>query len=119
VRDAPQAIRRQTQGNPLAAGIVAFGAGLLVASLLPPTEAEQQLSQSVTDQLEPLKDQAHQAMQEVKEGVTEAASNATEQVKIEAEQAAAVVKDRARTATDEVKSQAQRSAAAVRQESKG
>ena len=35
VQQAPQAIRRQTRGNPLAAGLIAFGAGWLVSSLLP------------------------------------------------------------------------------------
>jgi hypothetical protein len=32
--------RRQTQGNPIAAGLIAFGAGMLVASLLPATDLE-------------------------------------------------------------------------------
>ena len=35
VRDAPHAVARQTEGNPLAAGLIAFGVGLLAASLLP------------------------------------------------------------------------------------
>ena len=41
VRQAPDMIQQQTQGNPLAAGLVAFGAGMLLATLFPPTEAEQ------------------------------------------------------------------------------
>jgi len=41
VREAPDPAMRQAQGNPLAAGLVAFGAGLLVASLLPATRVEQ------------------------------------------------------------------------------
>ncbi|WP_256356265.1 DUF3618 domain-containing protein [Streptomyces sp. PKU-EA00015] len=36
---APEQAMRQTQGNPLAAGLIAFGAGLLAASLLPASEA--------------------------------------------------------------------------------
>ena len=40
VRGAPDALARQATGNPLAAGLIAFGAGLLGASLLPKTEAE-------------------------------------------------------------------------------
>ena len=118
VREAPQAVRRQTQGNPLAAGLVAFGAGLLVATVLPTTETEQQLSQSLTDQLEPLKDHAQQAVQELKEGVTDAASEATTRVKDQAVQAAEAVKDQTRTATEEVQSHAQSSAASVREETK-
>jgi len=118
VREAPQAVRRQTQGNPLAAGLVAFGAGLLVATVLPTTETEQQLSQSLTDQLEPLKGHAQQAVQELKEGVTDAASEATTRVKDQAVQAAETVKDQTRTATQEVQSQAQSSAESVRAETK-
>ncbi|MEV8100297.1 DUF3618 domain-containing protein [Kitasatospora sp. NPDC085879] len=36
----PAKLRRQTQGSPLAAGIMAFGAGLLAAALLPASAAE-------------------------------------------------------------------------------
>src|SRR6476620_7792570 len=35
VQQAPDAVVRQTQGNPLAAGLIAFGVGWLVSSLLP------------------------------------------------------------------------------------
>ena len=53
VQEAPQAIRRQTRGNPLAAGLIAFGAGWLVSSLLPASRREQELA-----------DQAKQVAQE-------------------------------------------------------
>ena len=36
--DAPDALRRRAQGNPLVAGLIVFGAGLLVASVLPESE---------------------------------------------------------------------------------
>src|SRR5690349_1553509 len=39
-RRAPEMVERQTAGNPLAAGVVAFGAGLLLASLFSPTDTE-------------------------------------------------------------------------------
>jgi hypothetical protein len=45
VQQAPDTIVRQTQGNPLAAGLIAFGAGWLVSSLMPATEKERQLAQ--------------------------------------------------------------------------
>ena len=38
--DAKSAVRRQARGNPLVAGLVAFGAGWLVSSLIPATSAE-------------------------------------------------------------------------------
>lgn len=34
----PQKAKQKTQGNPLAAGLIALGAGWLVASLLPAAE---------------------------------------------------------------------------------
>jgi hypothetical protein len=36
---APAAMQRRTRGNPLAAGLVAFGAGWLMASLIPASSA--------------------------------------------------------------------------------
>ena len=40
VRGAPQTVQQGTQGNPLLAGAIAFGAGLLIGSLAPASEAE-------------------------------------------------------------------------------
>ena len=37
-RQAPEQVLQTTQGNPLAAGLVAFGLGMVVASLIPPSE---------------------------------------------------------------------------------
>ncbi|WIX84268.1 hypothetical protein QRX50_19710 [Amycolatopsis carbonis] len=41
--ETPKPVRRGTEGNPLAAGLIAFGAGWLVASLLPGTEREREV----------------------------------------------------------------------------
>ena len=40
VRQAPRRMKRKAQGNPLAAGVIAFGLGMLVSSLIPSTEKE-------------------------------------------------------------------------------
>jgi hypothetical protein len=45
VRGAPQAVTQQTEGNPLAAGIIAFGVGMLAATLIPTTDAERRAGQ--------------------------------------------------------------------------
>ena len=39
---APTAVRRGTRGNPVATGLIAFGLGWLVASLIPASSAGQQ-----------------------------------------------------------------------------
>jgi len=46
---APDQARARTEGNPLAAGLIAFGAGWLVSSLLPATEKEKQAATSVKE----------------------------------------------------------------------
>src|SRR5205823_5088716 len=62
VQSAPDTIQRQAQGNPLAAGLIAFGVGWLVSSLLPTSEKEKQLASqaesAVKDHSQPLVDQA-------------------------------------------------------------
>jgi cell division septum initiation protein DivIVA len=95
VSEAPQAIRRGTEGNPLAAGLVAFGLGWLAASLLPATKAEQQAAQQakelvsehsdqigqITEQMrDNLSEPAHQAVDAVKSTVQDAAQQVTEHV---------------------------------------
>ena len=45
IGDVPQTVQRKTQGNPIAAGLIAFGAGWLVSSLLPPTRKEQEFAE--------------------------------------------------------------------------
>lgn len=81
VREAPEMIQQQTQGNPLGAGLVAFGAGMLLATLFPPTEAEQRAASAVQDRVEPLKDQALEVGREVKEHLQESARESAQQVK--------------------------------------
>jgi gas vesicle protein len=114
VSQAPQAVRRQAQGNPLAAGLVAFGAGWLVASLLPATQRERELAeqaqQRAQELAQPLADKAkevaadlqgpaQQAVQQVKETAQDAAQNVAETGRA----AAGQVQDRAQQAPQHVK----------------
>jgi len=46
VRSAPDAVVRQAQGSPVAVGMIAFGAGMLAAAVLPETEPERRNGQS-------------------------------------------------------------------------
>src|SRR6185295_17313517 len=88
VQDAPQAIRRQTRGNPLAAGLIAFGAGWLVSSLLPATRREQELAdqakQVAQEKVAPV---AQQVAGEVRENLREPAQQAVDSVKATAQDA--------------------------------
>jgi len=97
---APQAVRRQTQGSPLAAGAVAFGVGMILASLAPATQREQDLVESAEQQARgPLQEKASEVADQLKEP----AQQALQQVKETATQAASATADDARSAADSVR----------------
>lgn len=114
VAEAPQAIRRSTEGNPLAAGLIAFGAGWLTSSLLPPTKREQQLANQAKEYAQPLADQAGEMAQQVKEGMREPAQQAVESVRSAADEARSTVADQTKLATQDVRGQVQQSTEQVR-----
>jgi gas vesicle protein len=88
-------VRRQTQGNPLAAGVIAFGVGWLVSSLIPATKAEEQLGEQLKGQAGTIKDTLSSAASEVVDDLREPAKQAVEQVKETAADSASTVKDEA------------------------
>ena len=71
VRDVPDAVGQRAQGNPLVAGALAFGIGFLVASLAPRTEAESKVAATVTDEVEPLKDEIVEAGRDAVQNLSE------------------------------------------------
>jgi hypothetical protein len=115
VSDAPSAVARKAQGSPIAAGLIAFGAGLLVSSLLPASKVEQQAAERVKDTAQPLVEDLTDTAKEVAENLKEPAQQAVEEVKSTATDAAATVKDEATSAADDVKTQAQDSKDTVQQ----
>ena len=76
VSDAPGAVARKAQGSPIAAGLIAFGAGLLVSSLLPASRVEQQAAEKIKDTAQPMVD-----------GLTDTAKDMAENLKEPAQQA--------------------------------
>lgn len=125
VAGAPHAARMQAQGNPMAAGLVAFGLGLLVASLIPASRKEEELAQSIKEQVQPLTDQVVGAAKEVAgnlaepaqraaESLKESATDAIETVKAEGADAVSEVQGVAKDSATEVKEDAKRSIAAIR-----
>jgi hypothetical protein len=118
VRSTPDAIRRRTTGNPLAAGLVAFGAGWLLSSLLPASQPEQQVASQVkdfaTEQGRPMAQQLGQAGQEAAQELKESAQQRAESVRQTAADAASTVKGEAQSAAADVKDQAQESTSRVR-----
>ncbi len=113
VQQAPDTVIRQTQGNPLAAGLIAFGAGWLIGSLLPATERERQLAQQAETAVRENKDAllapAKEVAQEMGEQLKPSAQQAVEEVKSTAQDAAQTVKQEGQSAAQDVQAQAQQS----------
>ena len=115
VQETPAAIRRQTRGNPLAAGVIAFGAGWLVSSLLPASRREQELAdqakQVAQDKIQPV---AQQVAGEMGDNLREPAQHAVASVKSTAQDAGQTVADESRSAAQNVQGRAQDAADNVR-----
>lgn len=82
VGDAPETVRRQTRGNPVAPGLIAFGAGLLVAALVPETRREHELVAKVQPELDKataaVADTGREIGAELQDSVQEAAASVKE-----------------------------------------
>jgi ElaB/YqjD/DUF883 family membrane-anchored ribosome-binding protein/uncharacterized protein YukE len=113
ISHTPDQLKTKTQGNPLAAGLIAFGAGMLISSLIPASQKEREAAQQLKTAAEPLatqvtdaakdmvqdlKEPAQDAMENVKATATEGVQN----VKAEGQDAVTDVKDRATDAKDNV-----------------
>ena len=110
----PTAARTRTRGNPLAAGLVAFGIGWLASSLLPSTRQEQQLAQSAKEQAEPLVQGAKDAAQDVAEHLRQPAQEAVAAVKDRATEAGSTLKDEGRSAAQDLRSDTRDAAENIR-----
>ena len=123
VQQAPDAIVRQAQGNPLAAGLIAFGVGWLVSSLLPASEKERQLAQqaesAVRENKDALLQPAKQAAQEIGDQLKPAAQQAVDSVKSTAQDAATTVTEEGKSAAADVQGQAQQSKETVQSQRTG
>lgn len=121
-RSAPDLIRRRAEGNPLAVGLIAFGAGWLLSSLLPASAPEQQVANQVkdlaTDKGGPLADQLSEAGQQVIGQLRESAQHHTESVKDTAADAASTVADTAQSAASRVSGQAQQATSTVTEQAR-
>jgi hypothetical protein len=117
VRQAPSRMRRRAQGNPLAAGVIAFGLGMLVSSLIPSSEKEREAVSQLQDNLEPVKEKASEVARDIGEGLKPAAQEAAESVKTTAQEGVESVKQEGQSATADVKDQTQSSRETVQQQS--
>lgn len=90
---APDPVKRRTRGNPLAAGLIALGAGWLIGSLIPASRAEQDAANTVKDKAQPAVDEAKSVAQDMGESLRPQAQGAAESVKESAQGSVDRVKD--------------------------
>jgi gas vesicle protein len=119
LQQTPQVIRQQARGNPLAAGLIAFGAGWLVSSLLPASRREQDLADQAKQQAQQVAQEkvapvASQVTGEVRENLREPAQQAVESVKSTAQDAGQTVVEEGKSAAQDVQGRAQDAAGTVR-----
>ncbi|GIE78071.1 hypothetical protein Aph02nite_40210 [Actinoplanes philippinensis] len=103
VRQAPQAVARQTQGNPIAAGIIAFGVGLLTASLMPVTDVERRAGQQLKDHSGDLTDKVKDVASDLKDEIGGTVQEAAGQVRETARDAAQATRETARSDAQDVR----------------
>jgi len=103
---ATRAARRKTQGNPLAAGVIALGAGWLLGSMLPATDRERDAAVAVKEKAQPVVDEARSVAQESAERLKEPASESVAAVKETAQSAIETVRDEGQSAAQDVKNSA-------------
>ena len=95
VAAAPRAVAQQAQGNPLAAGVIAFGVGMLAASLFPVTDAERRAGRQIKDNAGDLTDRAKDIAQEMKDDMSGSVQRAAGEVKGTARDAAQTTRQQA------------------------
>lgn len=100
---APQTVRRQTRGNPLAAGVIAFGIGWLLSSMPPATKREQDVAELAENKAKELAQPLKESAQEVAGNLQEPLQHSVEQVKSAATDAAAQTAEHAKSAAADVK----------------
>jgi hypothetical protein len=108
--DAAVAVKKKTRGNPLAAGLIAFGAGWLVSSLLPATEKETQLTSKAVDTAkeygQPLAHEAADVTAQIGQDMKSPTQQAVQSVKSTAADAASTIKDEGRSSASTIADQA-------------
>jgi ElaB/YqjD/DUF883 family membrane-anchored ribosome-binding protein len=116
LKATPDVVVGQTQGNPMAAGAVAFGVGVLLASIFPASAKEKQAAEELMDRVQPLTDELKQAGQEMAEHLKEPAREAVEQVKHVAAEGQQAVTDTVKEVADTSKQSAREATDSVRAE---
>jgi gas vesicle protein len=110
VSSAASSAQERFEGAPLASGLVAFGTGVVLASLLPSSrveaEAAHRVVETAKEQGQPLLDDVRAAGAEVVEGVKQQSAEAAQQVKDSAQESVRTVKEEGQASAGSVKDEA-------------
>jgi len=105
------AAQDRIEGAPIAAGLVAFGAGMVLASLIPAADKEARLGaralDTVKEQAKPVVEDAKSAAADVGRSLGESAGQAAQQVKDAATEGTDRVREEGRSAAESVRDDAQ------------
>jgi hypothetical protein len=109
VSDVPDATTRRTRGNPLAAGMIAFGVGALIGGALPESKAERRAVGEADRHLdlEGTRQRLTERAQQVGDDLRSSAQHAARDLKGSAQHAAQDVRDDARREGQRVQRDAQ------------
>lgn len=118
--ETEERIERSVRGNPLAAGLIAFGAGALAGSLLPSSGTEQRVAHRVREQAEPMvKSEAQKVGKEVGQHLSEEAKQAAQSTAESAKESARATADTAKGAAQATGEHAKEAAQSTQEQAKG
>lgn len=100
-QQAPEELTQQVAGNPLAAGLIAFGAGLLAATLFPPSRTEKDIAGQIQPAFDGAKEYAREVAEDVASEAREQGRQAFEDVKASGSEATRQVKEQVAESTEE------------------
>ena len=108
--DAASDAQQRFEGSPLAAGLVAFGAGVVLASLLPASRAEAEAAHRVVETAkehgQPMLDEIRGAGQDVADTLKDSATQAAQQMKDSAQESTQKIKDEGAASAQSVRDDA-------------
>jgi ElaB/YqjD/DUF883 family membrane-anchored ribosome-binding protein len=104
--DAPHMVAEKAKGNPIAAGLIAFGVGWLASSLVPASEKEKELAGTLQEKAQPLAGEVADAAKQMAGNLREPAEEAVNAVKESATDAAETVKQEGTSSAQDLKSDA-------------
>jgi hypothetical protein len=111
---APARLKSTAEGNPIAAGVVAFGLGLLAATVFGASATEREMAASIGGQLAPVKEHLQEAAQEIGTTVRDSAQEAAHQVQGTAGSATQELAQQGKTAAAEVAEEGRSAAQDIR-----